>query len=128
MDSADYIVDLEGGVQVLRDRVTQLEEELRKARDEPRIAHERNIEEMSAFFGCRFVRTSGGSRTVPFKRLNGLSKADERVPPVVKHKGVKISRSHPSHEWLRLKRSEVFHSATVAFVLLEYGQPYLHQC
>lgn len=53
MDSADYIADLEGEVQVLRDRVTELKEDLRKARDEVRVARKRKVEEVSDYcFVC----------------------------------------------------------------------------
>ena len=47
MDPADYITDLEGESRTLRDRVAELEEELRKVREELRVARERKIEEVT---------------------------------------------------------------------------------
>lgn len=43
---ADYIADLEGEVQVLRGRIAELEEELRQAKEDLSVAHERKVEEV----------------------------------------------------------------------------------
>lgn len=49
MDSRDYITDLEEETRTLRSRVVELEEELRQAREELKVALERKVEEVSAF-------------------------------------------------------------------------------
>lgn len=49
MDWADHIADLEEETRTLRSRVVQLEEELRVAKEELRIARERKIEEVRPF-------------------------------------------------------------------------------
>ena len=49
MDPQDYIADPEEEVQILRSRVVELEEELRRAREELMAALERKVEEVRTF-------------------------------------------------------------------------------
>lgn len=51
MDSTDYITDLEEEAQILHGRVAELEEELRKAREELRVAYGRKVEDVTAPLG-----------------------------------------------------------------------------
>lgn len=46
MDPIDHITDLEEEARTLRRRVAELEEDLRKVREELRIARERKVEEV----------------------------------------------------------------------------------
>jgi len=57
MDSADYLADLEEEARTLRHRVAELEEELREAREELRVALERKVEEVSAPSNIYFAST-----------------------------------------------------------------------
>ena len=65
MDFTDYVADLEGEVRALRDRITELEEQLR-------VACERKVEEVSVYFDYGLACARGGSRG---------SKTDEGVLP-----------------------------------------------
>jgi len=57
MDSADYLADLEEEARTLRRRVAELEEDLREAREELRVALERKVEEVSVPSNVYFAST-----------------------------------------------------------------------
>jgi len=56
MNSADYLANVEGA-RTFRRRVAELEEELREAREELRVALERKVEEVSAPSDIYFTST-----------------------------------------------------------------------